>query len=94
MESHGGGVSGRDSCIAVDVSDTGPGIPEGQRHLLFREFSRLDPEATHGAGLGLAISHRIAAALGGKITVDSDVGRGSTFTLWLPLRPRTARAQG
>jgi signal transduction histidine kinase len=71
--------------VVLEVSDTGPGIPEEKRHLLFREFSRLDPEAGHGAGLGLAISRRIAEALGGSISVESEVGRGSTFALWLPL---------
>jgi PAS domain S-box-containing protein len=71
-------------CVAVDVSDTGPGIPETKRHLLFQEFVRLDPEAAAGAGIGLTISRRLARALGGDITVESEVGRGTTFTLWLP----------
>jgi len=81
------GTRGQDEWVAVDVSDTGPGIPEEKRHLLFREFSRLDPETTDGAGLGLAISARITKALGGHISVASggDHGRGSTFSLWLPL---------
>lgn len=70
--------------IAVDVSDTGVGIPEEKRHLLFQEFSRLEPGTGHGAGLGLAISQKISRALGGEITVQSVVGQGSTFTLWLP----------
>jgi signal transduction histidine kinase len=68
----------------VDVSDTGVGIPEEKRHLLFQEFSRLDPSSGPGAGLGLAISQKIARALGGEITLQSVVGEGSTFTLWLP----------
>ena len=73
--------------IAIDVEDTGPGIPEDQQELLFHEFTRLSTgEGKRGAGVGLAISRRIARALGGDITVDSEVGRGSTFTLWLPLR--------
>jgi signal transduction histidine kinase len=71
-------------CVAVDVSDTGPGIPETKRHLLFQEFVRLDPQAAAGAGIGLTISRRLARALGGDITVESEVGRGTTFTLWLP----------
>ena len=71
--------------VAVSVSDTGPGIPEEKRHLLFHEFSRLDPKTGQGAGLGLAISQRIARALGGEITLQSTVGQGSTFTLWLPV---------
>jgi signal transduction histidine kinase len=68
----------------VSVIDTGPGIPSDRQHLLFREFSRLDPEGSSGAGLGLAISQGLAHALGGNITVRSKPGHGSTFALWLP----------
>lgn len=73
------------ACIAIDVIDTGPGIAPDKTEVIFQEFSRLDPAAQHGAGVGLAISRRIARILGGDITVQSEVGRGSTFTLWLPL---------
>jgi two-component system, NarL family, sensor histidine kinase BarA len=72
--------------IAVDVSDTGPGIPRDKQHLLFQEFVRIQPGSAHGAGIGLAIGRRVACALGGDITLVSDAGEGSTFTLWLPLR--------
>jgi signal transduction histidine kinase len=74
--------------IAVAVSDTGPGIPRDRQHLLFREFVRLDPNAGPGVGIGLAISQRIAAALGGSIDVESEAGRGTTFTLSLPAGTR------
>lgn len=77
---------GRGEWAAVRVSDTGPGIPEEQREQIFVEFSRLDPAAKRGAGLGLAIARRVARLLGGDITVESEVGQGSTFTFWLPLR--------
>ena len=70
--------------IAISVTDTGPGIPAGKQELIFQEFTRLDPEAQHGSGVGLAISRRIARLLGGDITVESQVDRGSTFRLWLP----------
>jgi signal transduction histidine kinase len=71
----------------IEVKDTGLGItPENQRRL-FREFTRFNPGAAHGAGIGLAISQRIAHALGGKITVNSEEGVGSTFRLELPFRP-------
>lgn len=70
--------------IAAEVVDTGRGIaPEHQRQL-FQEFTRFDSASAEGAGIGLAISKRIAEALGGHITVESEVGAGSTFTLWLP----------
>lgn len=72
--------------IAIAVTDTGPGIPEEQQRLIFREFGRLEVEGgEEGQGIGLFIARRIAQALGGEITVQSEVGRGSTFTLWLPL---------
>jgi signal transduction histidine kinase len=74
--------------VPIHVVDTGPGIPTEQRHLLFQEFVRLDPQAGPGAGVGLAISQRIAEVLGGEITVESEPGRGSTFTLWLPTAHR------
>lgn len=70
--------------VAICVMDTGPGIPPEKRETIFQEFTRLDPNAPHGAGVGLAISRRIACLLGGDVTVESEVGRGSTFTLWLP----------
>lgn len=70
--------------IAVIVTDTGPGIPLDKQETIFQEFTRLDPDAKPGAGIGLAISRRIARLLSGDITVTSEPGRGSTFTLWLP----------
>ena len=72
------------SWVTASVVDTGPGIPVEKREHIFQEFTRLDPEAQAGAGVGLAISRRIAQLLGGDLTVESEVGRGSTFTLWLP----------
>lgn len=75
--------SGR-RALAVRVIDSGPGIPHEKRHLIFQEFGRLSRDR-EGMGLGLAISCRLAHALGGDITADSEPGKGSTFTLWLPL---------
>lgn len=74
---------------AIDVRDNGPGIPAEQQRKLFEEFTRFDPSAAQGAGIGLSISRRLAHALGGSITVRSDVGAGSTFTLWIP-RPASS----
>ena len=73
--------------IALRVSDTGEGIAAEKQSLLFQEFARLEPTATAGVGLGLAISRTIAEALGGEITLESAEGEGATFTLWLPLLP-------
>jgi signal transduction histidine kinase len=70
---------------AIQVTDTGPGIPADKQDAIFEEFSRLDVDAQKpGAGLGLAIARRVARLLGGDLTVASHVGSGSTFTLWLP----------
>ena len=71
--------------IAIGISDTGPGIPAEQQPLIFQEFGRLETAGEKkGVGIGLAISCRIAHALGGDITIDSELKKGSTFTLWLP----------
>jgi signal transduction histidine kinase len=80
------GAPARGTWIATQVVDTGQGIRGDQQHRLFQEFTRFDASGTPGAGIGLAISQKIAEALGGRITVQSEEGRGSTFTLWLPLR--------
>ncbi len=72
------------SWIAVEVEDTGPGIPPEAREEIFEEYSRLQPGVAEGAGIGLAISRMVARLLKGDITVQSTVGEGSTFTLWLP----------
>jgi PAS domain S-box-containing protein len=76
--------------LAVDVIDNGPGIPLAKQGMLFREFTRFDPGAAEGSGIGLAISQRVAFALGATITFTSTPGLGSTFTLWLPGAPLPA----
>ncbi len=72
------------------VSDTGIGIPPGQLESIFDHFSRADnalATSRGGAGLGLAICRKLVAALQGELAVRSALGRGSTFTLLLPLPP-------
>ena len=68
-----------------DVIDSGVGIPADKRDQIFEEFSRLGAVDKPGAGLGLAISKRVAEALGGHISVESELGHGSTFTLRIPI---------
>ena len=75
--------------VLVEVTDTGPGIASDKFEFIFQEFGRVGGSETPGAGLGLAISRLLVQALGGRITVASEPGRGSTFTLWLPLVPAT-----
>jgi len=69
----------------LELTDSGVGIASDKQEYIFEEFSRIDTGARTGAGLGLAISKLLAQALGGRITVRSEEGHGSTFTLWLPL---------
>ena len=71
----------------LHVRDTGIGIAPDKLPLLFRDFSQVHAGPTGGTGLGLAISRRYARLLGGDILAESDPGRGSVFTLELPLRP-------
>lgn len=75
--------------LRVDVTDTGPGIPEAEREAIFREFHRLNARASasEGMGLGLAIVERAAAMLGHRVMLASRLGRGSRFTLHLPAAP-------
>jgi signal transduction histidine kinase len=71
----------------VQVRDNGPGIAPTLLPHLFERFVRGDAARTgEGTGLGLAIAHDLAVALGGDLTVASELGVGSTFALWLPLR--------
>jgi signal transduction histidine kinase len=72
-------------CTAIDVVDSGPGIPPGKLDEIFEEFSRLETGTTPGTGLGLTIARRISRLLGGDISAESEIGRGATFTLWLPI---------
>ena len=76
------------STVDMSVSDTGPGIPPELLPNIFERFNRGEHRGIMGGtGLGLAIASRIARAHGGEIRVDSTVGKGSEFTVSLPLAP-------
>jgi two-component system sensor histidine kinase SenX3 len=76
--------------LEVAVVDQGIGIPAGEIDRIFERFYRVDParhRSTGGTGLGLSIVKHVAATHGGEVRVWSEEGRGSTFTLTLPLAP-------
>jgi len=82
-------AAGRDS-VSIAVADNGPGIAAEDQAGLFQKYRRTSStERVDGTGLGLYIVSRIAEAHGGTVTVSSELGRGSTFTLELPLGPET-----
>ncbi|MCS7260974.1 MAG: ATP-binding protein, partial [Anaerolineae bacterium] len=86
-------VSGtvRDNEVVISVSDEGVGIPEHEQERIFEPFSRVDSSLTRqtpGAGLGLFLVKSVVEAHGGRVWVDSRLGRGSTFFFTLPLGER------
>ncbi len=84
-----------DDAVTVRICDTGPGIPESAFDTIFDSFKQLDTGNARefgGCGLGLAISKDIVAAHGGSISVTSELGVGSTFTVYLPAAERSAQA--
>jgi Na+/proline symporter/CheY-like chemotaxis protein len=88
------GARRRGTSVVLEVWDTGQGIPEHQRKLIFEEFRRLDAGArvASGLGLGLSIVERIGRVLDHPIELRSEVGRGSVFSVTLP-RARTVQPQ-
>src|SRR5690606_16012579 len=84
-------TSAEPPCFVIEVEDTGPGIASEQQPLVFEKFYQVDSSSRRvhmGTGLGLAITAQIVERMGGRVTLRSEPGRGSTFTLRLPLQVR------
>lgn len=82
-------VTASNEAFLVSVSDTGPGLSEGDQERIFQEFHQADSSSTRekdGTGLGLSIAKKIIEMHGGRIWVDSNLGKGSTFWFTLPVR--------
>ncbi|MGZ8376109.1 MAG: PAS domain-containing sensor histidine kinase [Gemmatirosa sp.] len=83
-------LSGSGPWVYVRIEDTGPGIPADQVESIFEPFVQVGRQHNRpvpGAGLGLTISRRLAQQMGGEISVESTVGVGSAFVVWLPVAP-------
>jgi signal transduction histidine kinase len=74
-----------ENSIRIDVCDSGPGIPAEHHDEIFEDFVQLPGSSARGTGLGLAIARRLVEAHGGAIWVESELGKGSKFSLLLPL---------
>ena len=80
-------TSNEDGELIVRLTDTGMGIPPEAVELIFEPFRQIETPGTlqsGGTGLGLYIVKRLLGVLGGTITVESEVGQGSTFRVWVP----------
>jgi signal transduction histidine kinase len=83
------GVPQTGTWVALEVADTGVGIARSDQERIFEEFEQVNAgprtdSMQRGTGLGLPISRRLARLLGGELTVVSEPGKGSTFTVWIP----------
>jgi two-component system phosphate regulon sensor histidine kinase PhoR len=79
----------RGSNIALSVADDGPGIPKAHVRRVFEKFYQVNPllaADNHGSGLGLSIVRSVVQGHGGHVALNTEEGRGSQFTLWLPVK--------
>ncbi len=81
--------------VSIWVQDEGPGIAPEDLERAWAEFQQVNPEdGDRGSGIGLALSRQLAEHLGGALTVESDVGKGSRFTLWVPTESEREDREG
>jgi signal transduction histidine kinase len=89
-------VRRRDGLVAIEVADSGIGIPRSEQEKIFEKFYRVSTGLVHdtkGSGLGLALVKHIVEAHKGKIQVESAIGRGSRFTILIPAGSAEAAAR-
>jgi signal transduction histidine kinase len=80
-----------DDAVQVRVADEGAGVPAGEQERIFRKFYRADaagPATGGGTGVGLFIARGLASAMGGRLWIDSETGRGASFVFELPTESR------
>jgi two-component system phosphate regulon sensor histidine kinase PhoR len=90
-------TAAREREVCITVADNGPGIPKREQRRIFEKFHRVvDPANPDvpGAGLGLAMVHHILRAHRGRVTVESEPGRGAAFHLWVPMAAGEGQASG
>jgi len=92
---HGGAIevsaSADDDALSISVKDNGRGIPPENLDKIFNPFFTTKPPG-QGTGLGLSLCHNLVSGMSGKITVESQVGKGTTFTVRLPRKITGARS--
>jgi signal transduction histidine kinase len=89
-------ASALNGAYTLSVCDTGPGIPPADQAKIFEEFQQADSSATKkkgGTGLGLSIARRIVELHGGRMWVESEVGKGATFSISLPVKVEQQQAE-
>jgi len=82
-------ASSEPDLVRISIADTGIGIDASDRDKIFEDFQQVDSSVARpygGTGLGLSICRRLASMLGGRLDMESEVGRGSTFTLSIASR--------